>query len=87
MHAQTHSLGTPITKYARRQRDIHIHLQLNFPLNRPKTLNGLLPEYLQDIPKANISIKFQDCILELIRMQNQSIKVVKLIRNTGETSI
>lgn len=68
-------------------RDIHICLQLTFTLNNPKPLNGLLPEYLQDIQKANISNKFQDCILELTRMQNQSTKVVKLIRNTGETSI
>lgn len=65
-------------------RDINKCLQLNFPLNGPKTLNGLLLEYLQDIPEANISLKFHGCIMEIIEVQHQSIKVVKLIRILDE---
>ena len=62
-------------------RDINKRLALNFPLDGPKTLNGLLLEYLQDIPEANISIKFHSCIIEVIQVQHQSIKVAKLIRD------
>ena len=68
-------------------RDINKRLQLDFPLDGPKTLNGLLLEYLQDIPEANISIKFRACILEVIQVQHQSIKVVKLIRNPDKSSV
>ena len=60
-------------------RDINKQLQLNFPLDGPKTLNGFLLELLRDIPEANVSIKIGDCILEIIQVQNQAIKVVKLI--------
>jgi Mg2+/Co2+ transporter CorB len=68
-------------------RDINKRLQLDFPLDGPKTLNGLLLEYLQDIPEANISIKFRGCILEVIQTQHQSIKVVKLIRNIDKPPV
>ncbi|MEO6351810.1 MAG: HlyC/CorC family transporter [Burkholderiaceae bacterium] len=62
-------------------RDINKRLGLELPLDGPKTLNGLLLELLQDIPEANVSVKFPKCILEIIQVQNQSIKVVKLIRH------
>lgn len=60
-------------------RDINKQLHLNFPLDGPKTLNGFLLELLRDIPEANVSLKIGDCILEIIQVQNQAIKVVKLI--------
>jgi Mg2+/Co2+ transporter CorB len=61
-------------------RDINKRLGLSFPLDGPKTLNGLLLELLRDIPEANVSVKVANCIIEIVQAQNQSIKVVKLIR-------
>ncbi|SFU29992.1 Mg2+ and Co2+ transporter CorB, contains DUF21, CBS pair, and CorC-HlyC domains [Pseudoduganella namucuonensis] len=61
-------------------RDINKRLGLNFPLDGPKTLNGMLLEYLQEIPEAAISVKTAGCVIEVVQVQNQSIKVVKLIR-------
>ena len=61
-------------------RDINRRLDLNFPVNGPKTINGLLLELLQDIPEANVSLKIANCIVEIVQVQNQSIKIVKLIR-------
>lgn len=60
-------------------RDINKQLHLNFPLDGPKTLNGLLLELLRDIPEANVSLKIDDCVIEIVQVQNQAIKVVKLI--------
>ena len=62
-------------------RDINKRLKLEFPLDGPKTLNGMLLEYLQDIPDANVSVKIDGCVIEIIQVQTQSIKVVKLIRS------
>ena len=59
-------------------RDVNKRLGLNFPLDGPKTLNGLLLEWLQDIPDAPISVRIGNCIIEVVQVQNQSIKVVKL---------
>jgi Mg2+/Co2+ transporter CorB len=61
-------------------RDVNKRLGLNFPLDGPKTLNGMLLELLQEIPEAPISIKIGNCIIEVIQAHDQLIKVVKLIR-------
>jgi len=61
-------------------RDINKRLGLNFPLDGPKTLNGLLLELLRDIPEASICLKIENCVVEIIQVQNQAIKVVKLVR-------
>lgn len=61
-------------------RDINKHLGLNLPLDGPKTLNGLLLEELRDIPEAPISLKIDGCIIEIVQVQHQAIKIVKLIR-------
>lgn len=60
-------------------RDVNKRLNLHFPLDGPKTLNGLLLELLRDIPEASVSLKIANCVIEIIQVQNQSIKVVKLI--------
>jgi len=59
-------------------RDINKRLHLDFPVDGPKTLNGLLLEILQDIPEAQVSLKIKNCVVEIIQVQNQSIKVVKI---------
>ena len=61
-------------------RDINKRLVLNFPLDGPKTLNGLLLEALQEIPEAAISVKIGGVVIEVIQVKNQAIKVVKLSR-------
>lgn len=61
-------------------RDVNKRLGLNFALDGPKTLNGLLLELLQEIPDAPICVKAGNCIVEVVQVQNQSIKVVKLKR-------
>ncbi|MGB6053849.1 MAG: HlyC/CorC family transporter [Burkholderiaceae bacterium] len=60
-------------------REVNKRLGLHFPLDGPKTLNGLLLEWLQDIPDASVSLKIADCVIEIVQVQNRSIKVVKLI--------
>ncbi|MBQ5941845.1 MULTISPECIES: HlyC/CorC family transporter [unclassified Massilia] len=61
-------------------RDINKQLGLSLPLDGPKTINGLLLEQLQDIPEAPISLKIGPCVIEVVQVQNQAIKVVKLLR-------
>ena len=64
-------------------RDINKSLDLNFPLDGPKTLNGLMLEQLQEIPDAPISLKIGDVVIEVIQVKNRAIKVVKLSRPTA----
>ncbi len=61
-------------------RDVNKRLNLNLPIDGPKTLNGLLLEELQDIPEASVSLKIADCVIEIVQVQEQAIKIVKLYR-------
>lgn len=60
-------------------REINKRLGLHFPLDGPKTMNGLLLEWLQDIPEPHVALKLAGCVIEIVQVQNQAIKVVKLI--------
>ncbi len=61
-------------------RDVNKRLNLNLPLDGPKTLNGLLLEMLQEIPEASVSVKVAGCVIEIVQVQEQVIKMVKLYR-------
>jgi Mg2+/Co2+ transporter CorB len=61
-------------------RDINKKLGLDLPLDGPKTVNGLLLEQLQDIPEFPIALKVGQCVIEVVQVQNQSIRSVKLSR-------
>ena len=55
-------------------------LALDFPLDGPKTLNGLILEHLQDIPEAGLSIKLAGVPVEVLQTQDRSIVTVRLYR-------
>ncbi len=61
-------------------RDVNKRLHLSLPLEGPKTLNGLLLEVLQEIPEASVSVKIAGCVIEIVQVQEQVIKMVKLYR-------
>jgi len=61
-------------------RDINKRLGLAFPLDGPKTVNGLLLEQLQEIPEAPIALKINNCVVEVVQVRDQAIKMVKLLR-------
>lgn len=61
-------------------RDINKRLGLDFSLDGPKTVNGMLLEWLQDIPEAPVSVRIGQCIIEVVQVQNQAIKMVKIKR-------
>ena len=51
------------------------------PLDGPKTLNGLLLEVLQEIPETSVSLKIGGCVIEIVQVQEQVIKMVKLYKS------
>jgi Mg2+/Co2+ transporter CorB len=55
-------------------------LGLDFPLDGPKTLNGLILEHFQDIPESGISIKLADVAVEILKTQDRSVVTVRIFR-------
>lgn len=61
-------------------RDINRMLELDFPLDGPKTLNGLILEHFQDIPESGISIKLSGIPVEILQTQDRSVVTVRIFR-------
>jgi Mg2+/Co2+ transporter CorB len=61
-------------------REINRRLGLSFPLDGPNTLNGLILEELQEIPDAAVALRIGNCAIEIIQVQNQSVRLAKLTR-------
>lgn len=64
----------------RHLREINRKLGLNFRLDGPKTLNGLIVDYFRDIPEAGISLKIDGIPIEIVQTQDRSIKVARVFR-------
>ena len=59
-------------------REINRKLGFNFPLDGPKTLNGLILEHMQDIPEPNTSVRIAGHPLEIVQTQDRVIKSVRV---------
>ncbi|CAN4267776.1 CorB Putative Mg2+ and Co2+ transporter CorB [Methylophilaceae bacterium] len=59
-------------------RDLNKKLQLDFPLDGPRTLNGLVIEHFEDIPESNTSFKVGKHVLEIVQTQDRIVKSVKI---------
>jgi Mg2+/Co2+ transporter CorB len=61
-------------------REVNRALGLSLPTDGPKTLNGLILEYLQDIPEADVSIKINNVPMEIVHAQGRAVKTVRIFR-------
>lgn len=72
--------GSTIVEGSRQLRDINRMLDLQFPLDGPKTLNGLILEHFQDIPEAGVSIKLMGIAVEILQTQDRSVVTARIFR-------
>lgn len=70
--------GYAIVEGSRSLRDINRMLDLDFPLDGPKTLNGLILDHFQDIPEADVSIKLAGIPVEILQTQDRSVVTVRI---------
>jgi len=59
-------------------RDLNRKLELNLPLDGPRTLNGLILEHFEDIPEPNTSFKIGEHRLEVLQTQDRIVKSVRI---------
>ncbi|RKF18624.1 DUF21 domain-containing protein [Alginatibacterium sediminis] len=62
-------------------RDINKEMGWHLPTNGPKTINGLIVEYLEDIPDANISLRLAGYPMEILEIENNTVRQVRVIPN------
>ncbi len=60
-------------------RDMNRKLGYKFPLDGPKTLNGLILEHFQDIPEPGTSLRLAGYPIEVLQTQDRVIRSVRLL--------
>ena len=59
-------------------RELNRKLGFRFPLDGPKTVNGLILEHLREIPEPSTSMKIADYAIEIVQTQNRIVKSVRI---------
>ncbi|HQS61615.1 MAG TPA: CNNM domain-containing protein [Polynucleobacter sp.] len=79
--------GTYLANGTAALRDLNRLLNLDLPLDGPRTLNGLILEKLEAIPDHDVSIRIADVVMEIVQFDEHSVKTVKLYRPNSQPDI
>ncbi len=60
-------------------RDLNKEMKWDLPIDGPKTLNGLIIEFIEDIPAAGTSLRIADYRIEVIDVADNRIKTVRVL--------
>jgi Mg2+/Co2+ transporter CorB len=77
--------GTVIADGACSLRVLNRKAGFAFPLEGPKTVNGLLLEQLENIPEAGTSLIVAEHPIEILQVQNRMVKVVRILPKVALT--
>jgi len=61
-------------------RDLNKVLDWNLPTDGPKTLNGLLMEFLESIPDASVSLKLGNFYIETLKTKDNIVKTARITK-------
>ncbi len=59
-------------------REINRHNHWKLPTDGPKTINGLILEFLESIPDPGVSLRIGDYVIEVVQTSNNTIKTVRI---------
>jgi len=75
-HVQTD--GSYLVEGASLLRELNRKLGYRFPLDGPKTLNGLVLEHMREIPEPGTSLEISGHRMEIVQTQDRVIKAISL---------
>jgi Mg2+/Co2+ transporter CorB len=70
--------GSFVANAATTVRALNRSMRWNLPTDGPKTLNGLIVEYLETIPEPGTTLKLADYMLEVLQTADNAIKTVRI---------
>jgi Mg2+/Co2+ transporter CorB len=79
------SNGTYLASGTASLRDLNRLLNLDLPLDGPRTLNGLILEKLEAIPDHDVSIRIADVVMEIMQFDEHGVKTIKLYRPSQQS--
>lgn len=80
MHKDVHAEldGSFVVNASASVRALNRAMHWNLPTEGPKTLNGLIVEYLETIPEPGTSLKIKDYAIEVLQTSENAIKTVRI---------
>ncbi|MCE9677971.1 CNNM domain-containing protein [Shewanella sp. AS1] len=60
-------------------RDLNKEMDWDFPIDGPKTLNGLILEYLEEIPEPYTSMRIAGYPIEVVEVGDNMVKIVRVM--------
>jgi Mg2+/Co2+ transporter CorB len=80
MHKDVHreADGSFVVNASSTIRALNRSMRWNLPLDGPKTLNGLIVEFLETIPEPGTTLKMSDYMLEVLQTGDNAIKTVRI---------
>ena len=79
--------GSVLVDGSQNLREMNRRLGLDLPVDGAKTLNGLILDYLQDIPEADLSLRINGVAIEVIQAEDKMVRTVRLYRPRAVTDI
>jgi Mg2+/Co2+ transporter CorB len=79
--------GTVVVDGLTPLRTLNRKLGTQFPVDGPKTLNGLIVEELGEIPDAGTRVHVAGQAMEILQTQDRGVKVVRLLAPVGRAPI
>jgi Mg2+/Co2+ transporter CorB len=70
--------GAILTDGNSKIRDLNNYLDWKIPEESSKTINGLMTEYLDQIPQANLCIEIEDYRFEILELEDNLISKIKI---------
>ena len=80
MHKDVHpeADGSFVANASTTVRALNRSMRWNLPTDGPKTLNGLIVEFLETIPEPGTTLKLADYMLEVVQTGENAIKTVRI---------
>ncbi|HSZ07963.1 MAG TPA: HlyC/CorC family transporter [Steroidobacteraceae bacterium] len=80
MHKDVHAEadGSFVANASATIRALNRSMRWNLPIDGPKTLNGLIVEFLETIPEPGTTLKLADYMLEVLQTGDNAIKTVRI---------
>jgi Mg2+/Co2+ transporter CorB len=80
MHKDVHreADGSFVANASTTIRALNRSMRWNLPTDGPKTLNGLIVEFLETIPEPGTTLKLKDYMLEVLQTGDNAVKTVRI---------
>lgn len=65
-------------------RELNKELNWDFATDGPRTLNGLILEYLEDLPQINTRLQIEGYQIEILAVENNMVKQARIRHRDGE---